>query len=58
MLFLFPAKKNKNVLTLVVDGSFTRPGIGEGGISSTDTTDPLYIGGVPGKLPSFYCAET
>ena len=43
------AVKAKNVVTLYVDGVFAHPGIGAGGVSSTDTNDPLYIGGVPGK---------
>ena len=43
------ATKAKNVVTLYVDEVYTYPGIGEAGVSSTDTEDPLYIGGVPGK---------
>lgn len=41
------AVKAKNVVSLHVDDLFTYPGIGEAGVSSTDTNDPLYIGGVP-----------
>ncbi len=49
------AVKAKNVVTLYVDDVFTYPGIGEAGVSSTDTNDRLYIGGVPGiNLSSFY----
>ena len=44
----FVAVKAKNVVTLYVDEVFTYPGIGEAGVSSTDTNDPLHIGGVPG----------
>ncbi len=48
------AVKAKNVVTLYVDDVFTYPGIGEAGVSSTDTNDRLYIGGVPGiNLSSF-----
>lgn len=42
------ATKAKNVVRLRVDGVYTVPGIGQPGVSSTDTSDPLYIGGVPG----------
>lgn len=41
--------KAKNVVTLIVDGVTTEPGIGTAGVSATDTNDPLYIGGRPGK---------
>jgi len=41
------AIKAKNVVTLTVDDVYTYPGIGKPGVSSTDTNDPLYIGGVP-----------
>jgi hypothetical protein len=43
------AVKAKNVVTLNVDGVYMMPGIGAAGVSSTDTNDPLHIGGVPGK---------
>ena len=44
------ALKAKNIVTLYVDGVFAHPpGYSAGSGSSTDTTDPLYIGGVPGK---------
>ncbi len=46
------ATKAKNVVTLLVDEVYTYPGIGEAGVSSTDTEDPLYIGGVPGEYHS------
>ncbi|GFY37998.1 laminin-like protein epi-1 [Trichonephila inaurata madagascariensis] len=39
--------KSNNFVTLSVDGVFSEPGIGVGGVSSTDTNDPLYIGGLP-----------
>lgn len=41
------AVKAKNVVTLSVDGSFTQPGIGVPGVSSTDTNHGLFIGGHP-----------
>jgi len=41
------AVKAKNVVTLNVDGVYMTPGIGAAGVSSTDTNDPLHIGGVP-----------
>merc|ERR1712228_122520 len=41
------AVKAKNVVTLTVDDEFQNPGIGKAGISSTDTNDPFYVGGVP-----------
>ena len=43
------AKKSKNVVTLKVNTVLTHPGIGDSGVTSADTDDPLYIGGVPGK---------
>ena len=49
-MFVISAVKAKNVLTLNVDGVFSYPGVGEAGVSSTDTNDELYIGGVPGEL--------
>ncbi|XP_015919728.2 laminin subunit alpha isoform X1 [Parasteatoda tepidariorum] len=39
--------KSNNFVTLSLDGIFSDPGIGVGGVSATDTNDPLYIGGVP-----------
>ncbi|XP_054719477.1 laminin subunit alpha-like [Uloborus diversus] len=39
--------KSNNVVTVSLDGLFSEPGIGIGGVSSTDTNDPLYIGGLP-----------
>ena len=44
---MIAAVKAKNVVTLAVDGVGTYPGIGEAGVSSTDTKDPLYVGGLP-----------
>ncbi|TRY60964.1 hypothetical protein TCAL_05712 [Tigriopus californicus] len=41
------AVKAKNVVTLSVDNSFTQPGIGVPGVSSTDTNHGLFIGGHP-----------
>jgi len=41
------AKKAKNVVTLEVDRITSEPGVGEAGYSTTDTSDPLHIGGVP-----------
>ncbi|KAG1696659.1 Laminin subunit alpha [Nymphon striatum] len=41
------AVKTKNIVTLSVDGMFAGPGLGVPGISSTDTNDPLYLGGIP-----------
>ncbi|KAG0409964.1 hypothetical protein HPB47_012923 [Ixodes persulcatus] len=40
------AVKNKNVLSLVV-GSASNLAIGRGGVTATDTANPLYVGGVP-----------
>jgi len=37
--------KAKNVVTLSVDGTFARPGIGGPGVSSTATNHGLFIGG-------------
>lgn len=39
--------KAKNLITLSVDEMLSDPGIGVPGVSSTDTADPLYIGGMP-----------
>lgn len=36
--------------TLLVDDNNLEPGIGVGGVSSTDTRDPLYIGGLPNDI--------
>jgi laminin alpha 3/5 len=41
------AVKAKNIVTLEVDGIITSPGLGQEGISHTNTADELYIGGVP-----------
>ena len=43
------AENHKTLVTLNVDGYATTPGFGEEGFSSTDTNDPLYIGGLPGE---------
>lgn len=42
--------KIDNVVMLTVDNFPTKIGTGQGGISSTDTEDPLYIGGLPDKF--------
>jgi len=44
---LIKAQKAKNVITLEVDNITTSPGIAGPGIATTNTKDPLYIGGVP-----------
>lgn len=44
------ANKINNVVTLSIDRQSVEPGIGIGGVSSTDTKDPLYIGGVPDDI--------
>ncbi len=44
---LFAVVKAKNVVTLEVDGVFAAPGIGRPGVSSTDTSGGLFIGGHP-----------
>jgi len=44
------AVKNKNVVTLEVDGVTGEPGIDVEGVSHTNTQDPLYVGGVPGMM--------
>lgn len=41
--------KNKNIVTLNVDEE-TELSMGQAGISSTDTKDPLFIGGLPEKM--------
>ncbi|PVD23436.1 hypothetical protein C0Q70_16705 [Pomacea canaliculata] len=44
------ANKNKNVVTLLVDGvQAPEPGIGSAKVTAADTNDPLYIGGLPDK---------
>lgn len=40
-------QKAKNVITLEVNSVFSKPGVGEAGVSRTDTNDPFFIGGVP-----------
>ncbi|KAL3219558.1 hypothetical protein MRX96_030316 [Rhipicephalus microplus] len=40
------AVKNKNIVSLAV-GGISKLGIGRGGVTATDTANPLYIGGVP-----------
>lgn len=44
------AQKAKNVVTLSVDKVYTNPGVGEAGFFKTDTADPLYLGGLLGKI--------
>jgi hypothetical protein len=51
---LFAGQKAKNVVTIEVDGVFGSPGAGEAGVSRTDTNDPFYMGGVPGKKESHH----
>lgn len=53
------AIKAKNVVTLSVDNVFVEPGIGVAGVSSTDTNNPLWIGGHPraGKLRGMLTTE-
>merc|ERR1712027_125266 len=41
------AVKAKNVVTLSVNDVFAQPGIGVPGVSSTDTNNPLFLGGHP-----------
>ena len=41
------AVKEKNIITLSSDNNNMGIQVGTGGISSTDTNDPLYVGGVP-----------
>ena len=41
------AIKTSNIVTVSVDGVFSEPAIGVAGVSSTNTKDPLYIGGMP-----------
>ena len=51
--YLYPlsvvAVKAKNLIRLSVDGVFIDDVTGTEGVSSTDTNDPIYIGGVPGN---------
>ena len=42
------AQKAKNVVTLEVDNIIGNTGQTGAGIATTNTMDPLYIGGVPG----------
>ncbi|KPM02403.1 paramyosin-like protein 1, partial [Sarcoptes scabiei] len=44
------AIKTKNLVMLTVDDNLPIISVGQVGISSTDTKDPLYIGGLPEKL--------
>ncbi|OTF80998.1 hypothetical protein BLA29_013358 [Euroglyphus maynei] len=44
------AFKTKNLVMLTIDDQPTTISLGQAGISSTDTKDPLYIGGLPAKL--------
>ncbi|CAG0898967.1 unnamed protein product [Cyprideis torosa] len=39
--------KTQNLVTISIDDVFTNPGIGTPGITNTDTSNPLYIGGHP-----------
>ena len=41
------AVKAKNVATISVNKIFGQPGIGVSGVSSTDTNNPLFLGGHP-----------
>lgn len=41
------AVKEKNLVTLSVDSGDHVLAMGVGGVSSTDTNDPLYVGGIP-----------
>ena len=45
LYLFFSAVKAKNVVTLSVDDIFAQPGIGVPGVSSTDTSHGLFIGG-------------
>lgn len=42
--------KTANVAILTVDGVNSEPQFGPGGVTATDTNDPLYLGGVPDPL--------
>jgi len=46
--YLLSAMKNKNVVTLEVNGIMTPGDAGEPGFGITNTNDPFYVGGVPG----------
>ena len=50
LYLFFSAVKAKNVVTLSVDDIFAQPGIGVPGVSSTDTSHGLFIGGMQGFL--------
>ncbi|XP_035223568.1 laminin subunit alpha-like, partial [Stegodyphus dumicola] len=50
--------KTGNIVTVGLDDIFGEPGIGVGGVSSTDTKDPLYIGGLPESSLSKKGVET
>lgn len=39
--------KSKNVVTLALDNTYSSPGIGAAGKDSTNTNNPLYVGGHP-----------
>merc|ERR1712137_1301176 len=52
------AIKAKNVVTLSVDNVFVEPGIGVAGVSSTDTNNPLYIGGHPNPTKTRWVQDT
>ena len=41
------AVKEKNIVTLAIDEGNFEIGMGVGGVSSTDTNDPLFLGGIP-----------
>ena len=47
------------MVTLSVDNVFVEPGIGVAGVSSTDTNNPLWIGGHPkaGRLRGMQTSE-
>ena len=49
-IYTIAATKAKNTLLLRVDDLLVQHGEGKAGSSSTDTKNPLYIGGVPGML--------
>ena len=54
------AVKAKNVVTLSVNKIFAQPGIGVPGVSSTDTNNPLFLGGHirPGRFSSLTMGQT
>ena len=41
--------KVQNVATMTVDSTTVSPVFGVAGVSSTDTNNPLYVGGVPSR---------